>query len=77
MGVIVGCMAETHVGVGAAAALTTVVDSQAPRDPLTHDLDGGLSLTRSPVRAGVTYDGQRVTLDTSPGARIVALADIQ
>jgi o-succinylbenzoate synthase len=75
VGVIIGCMAETHVGVGAAAALATVVDAQAPRDSLTHDLDGGLLLTRSPVRGGMTYDGLRVMLNTSPGAGIVALAD--
>ena len=74
LGVIIGCMAESHVGVGSAAALAAVVDSQAPR-ALAHDLDGGLLLTRSPVRGGVRYEGPRVELGDRPGAGIVALDD--
>lgn len=73
IGVIIGCMAETHVGVAAAAALATVVDARAPGAPLAHDLDGGLLLTRSPVRGGVHYDGPRLELSSSPGLGIVAL----
>ena len=74
LGVIIGCMAESHVGVGSAAALAAVVDSQAS-SPLAHDLDGGLLLTRSPVRGGVGYEGPRVEWGHLPGAGITALDD--
>lgn len=74
LGVIVGCMAESHVGVGSAAALAAVVDSQSSR-ALAHDLDGGLLLTRSPVRGGVGYEGPRVEMGRLPGAGIVDLDD--
>ena len=75
MGVIVGCMAETHVGIAAAAALAAVVDEAGPHPALAHDLDGGLLLTRSPVRGGVRYEGARIELSTAPGLGIDGLAD--
>ena len=75
MGVIIGCMAETHVGIAAAAALAAVVDLTGPHPTLAHDLDGGLLLTRSPVRGGVRYEGARIELSTAPGLGIAGLAD--
>jgi o-succinylbenzoate synthase len=72
--VIAGCMAESHVGIAAAAALASVIDSSAPAAVRAHDLDGGLLLTRSPVDGGVTYDGERVVLSETSGTGIVGLA---
>jgi L-Ala-D/L-Glu epimerase len=71
MVVIVGCMAESHVGIAAAAALASV-SGAADRD-LTHDLDGGLLATESPVHGGVTYEGDWVHLSKSPGTGILGL----
>jgi L-alanine-DL-glutamate epimerase-like enolase superfamily enzyme len=71
--VVVGCMAESHVGISAAAALASVVDTACERETVTHDLDGGLLLTRSPVDGGVTYDGDRLLLSQSPGSGISGL----
>lgn len=74
VGIIIGCMAETHVGIGAAAALASVIDARDGGNSRPHDLDGGLLLTRSPVEGGVTYDGERVLLSELPGSGIVGLA---
>jgi L-alanine-DL-glutamate epimerase-like enolase superfamily enzyme len=54
VGIIAGCMAESHVGIAAAAALASAIDSSARADVRPHDLDGGLLLTHSPVEGGVT-----------------------
>ncbi len=67
---VVGCMAESHVGISAAAALASVADGHLQGDFTTHDLDGGLLLTRSPVEGGVGYDGDRVILSDEPGTGI-------
>lgn len=67
---IVGCMAESHVGIAAAAALASAMGSGARRETIAHDLDGGLLLTDSPVEGGVNYDGDRVLLSDSPGTGI-------
>jgi L-Ala-D/L-Glu epimerase len=74
IGVIAGCMAESQVGIAAAAALASVIDTnlQVARP---HDLDGGLLLTRSPVVGGVTYSGEHVLLSEVPGTGILGLAD--
>jgi L-alanine-DL-glutamate epimerase-like enolase superfamily enzyme len=74
MGVIAGCMAESHVGIAAAAALASAIDAnlQVVR---AHDLDGGLLLARSPVVGGVTYNGEDVLLSEMPGTGILGLAD--
>jgi L-alanine-DL-glutamate epimerase-like enolase superfamily enzyme len=72
IGVLVGCMAETHVGIAAAAALASALtagDAGAPQD-----LDGGLWLTASPVVGGVAYDGDSITLPELPGTGIRGLA---
>lgn len=75
IGVIMGCMAETHVGVAAAAALAAVVDARVAEPSIAHDLDGGLLLMRSPVLGGVHYDGPLLELSASPGLGIEDLAD--
>jgi L-alanine-DL-glutamate epimerase-like enolase superfamily enzyme len=75
LGVIIGCMAETHVGIAAAAALAALVDERGPHPTLAHDLDGGLLLTRSPVLGGVHYEGARISLGTAAGLGIEGLAD--
>jgi L-alanine-DL-glutamate epimerase-like enolase superfamily enzyme len=73
IGAMVGCMAESHVGISAAAALATVANVRAD-ESITHDLDGGLLLTRSPVEGGAHYEGDRLIVTDLPGAGIVGLA---
>jgi L-Ala-D/L-Glu epimerase len=68
---IVGCMAESHVGIAAAAALASAMRSDANDESIAHDLDGGLLLVRNPVNGGVSYDEDRVSLSRLPGTGIV------
>ncbi len=74
VGVVVGCMAESHVGIAAAAAMASVMDRGDQNGPLVHDLDGGLLLTASPVEGGVVYRRDMVRLAEAPGTGIVRLA---
>jgi o-succinylbenzoate synthase len=74
--VIMGGMAESHVGVAAAAAVASVIDRRIGRDVVAHDLDAGLLLTESPVVGGVSYRGDRVGLAASPGLGIRGLAAV-
>jgi L-Ala-D/L-Glu epimerase len=69
---IVGCMAESHVGISAAAALASAMARDA--GAMAHDLDGGMLLVRNPVEGGVGYDRDRVMLSDSPGTGIVGMA---
>jgi L-alanine-DL-glutamate epimerase-like enolase superfamily enzyme len=71
---IAGCMAESQVGIAAAAALASAMGSDARDESTAHDLDGGLLLTRNPVDGGVSYDGDRVTLSGLPGTGIVGVS---
>lgn len=72
IGVVVGCMMESSVGVAAAAALAASLGgADAAR---THDLDAGLWQSASPVRGGIRYDGADVVLSSRPGLGIVGLA---
>ncbi len=71
---IVGCMAESHVGIAAGAALASVIDSDQLLTQTAHDLDGGLLLEVSPVQGGVSYDADRVELSTATGTGILGLA---
>ena len=73
VGVLVGCMSESHVGIAVAAALASALDNGATGEPRSHDLDGGLWLTRSPVTGGVRYEGERVLLGDSVGTGILGL----
>ncbi len=71
---IVGCMAESHVGIAAAAALASVIDSDQLLTQTAHDLDGGLLLEGSPVQGGVQYDADRVALPSAAGTAIRGMA---
>jgi L-alanine-DL-glutamate epimerase-like enolase superfamily enzyme len=73
VGVIVGCMAESHIGIAAAGALASVVNTGARAKERAHDLDGALLLTRSPVEGGVTYKGDCVILARAAGIGISGL----
>ena len=69
LGVVIGCMMESHVGVTAAAHLAAAV---AP--DIVHDLDAALWLQRSPVVGGIRAEAGMLHLDTGRGFGIDALA---
>ncbi len=72
MGVVVGCMMESHVGIASAAAL---VSALAPADVArAQDLDAGLWLRSSPVVGGVRYHHDTVVPARGPGLGITGLA---
>lgn len=62
LGVVVGSMMETHVGVGAAAALVAAYGTTA-----VSDLDAAWWLAESPVEGGIAYAGGTITLPDAPG----------
>jgi L-alanine-DL-glutamate epimerase-like enolase superfamily enzyme len=62
MGMIVGSMLETPVGVSAAAGLVAAYGTTA-----VSDLDAAWWLAASPVRGGITYDGAMAELADAPG----------
>ncbi|MEX1077972.1 MAG: dipeptide epimerase [Homoserinimonas sp.] len=70
LGVIVGCMMESSVGVAAAASLAAAI---APE--VVHDLDAGLWQVQAPVVGGLEYRGDAVHLADSPGLGILRLRD--
>lgn len=69
LGIIVGCMMESHVGVAAAAHLAAAV---AP--DVVHDLDAASWLRRSPVTGGLTADAEWLTLAPAAGLGITGIA---
>ena len=71
VGVLVGCMMESHVGIAAATAFVGTL-STADRQR-AHDLDAGLWLRASPVRGGVSYHGDAVIpgVGSGPGPGLV------
>ncbi|MCT1364978.1 MULTISPECIES: enolase C-terminal domain-like protein [unclassified Microbacterium] len=69
LGVVVGCMMESHVGVAAAAHLAAAV---AP--DVVHDLDAASWLRRSPVTGGLTADAEWLTLAPAAGLGITGIA---
>jgi L-alanine-DL-glutamate epimerase-like enolase superfamily enzyme len=71
MGVLVGCMLESPVGVAAAASFAAAIG----RTNEVHDLDAGLWLKGSPVRGGVQYVNDTVVLPDLPGLGIAGLSD--
>lgn len=71
LGVLVGCMMESHLGVGAAAALVQAVGLTDE----VHDLDAGWWATASPFAGGATYDGEQLVLPDGPGLGIAGLRD--
>ena len=71
LGVVVGCMMESHVAVAASAALATTLDVTTSG---AQDLDAGLWLSASPVTGGLTYRGRVLEAMTAPGLGIGGLA---
>ncbi|MGD8167885.1 dipeptide epimerase [Herbiconiux sp. P16] len=71
MGVIVGCMMESTVGIGAAAALAGSLGDLTAARP--QDLDAGLWLADAAVAGGATYSGDRILLPAEPGAGVAGL----
>ncbi|MBP3976611.1 enolase C-terminal domain-like protein [Microbacterium sp. BLY] len=69
LGVVLGCMMESHVGVAAAAHLAAAI---AP--DVVHDLDAASWLRRSPVTGGLTADGEWLTLAPAAGLGITGIA---
>lgn len=69
VGLVVGCMMESAVGVASAASLAAAVGPTA-----VHDLDAGLWLRSSPVVGGLAYAGDRAVLADAPGLGIRGLA---
>jgi len=68
LGRMVGCMMESHLGVGAGAALVSALGL-----PGAHDLDAGWWARRSPYVGGVRYDGARIELPDQPGLGITGV----
>jgi L-alanine-DL-glutamate epimerase-like enolase superfamily enzyme len=71
VGVVVGCMMESHVAVGASAALAATLGSATAT---AQDLDSGLWLSASPVVGGLAYRGPVLQAMTVPGLGIRGLA---
>ncbi|GAA0626144.1 dipeptide epimerase [Kribbella sandramycini] len=65
---IVGSMMESHVGVGAAAALVAAYPTSA-----VNDLDAAWWLRDSPVVGGIRYDGALIRLPFEPGLGVTGL----
>lgn len=65
VGVTVGSMMESQVGVGAAAALAAAVGTD-----VLPDLDAAWWTTASPYDGGISYDGDTVVLPDAPGLGI-------
>lgn len=70
LGRMVGCMMESHLGIGAAGALVAALGLPGP-----HDLDAGWWALRSPYIGGVRYDGARIDLPDQPGLGITGLEE--
>ncbi|MEP9384162.1 dipeptide epimerase [Nocardioides sp. KR10-350] len=65
LGRMVGCMMESHLGIGAGASLVAALGL-----PGAHDLDAGWWARRSPYLGGVVYEGPRIVLPDHPGLGI-------
>jgi o-succinylbenzoate synthase len=68
LGSIVGSMMESHVGVGAAAALVAAYPTT-----LVNDLDAAWWLKESPVIGGIRYDGSTIQLPAGIGLGVEGL----
>ncbi|MDD1478442.1 dipeptide epimerase [Arthrobacter sp. H16F315] len=73
LGVVIGCMLESPVGIAAAASLASLLPVTAGRSA-AQDLDGGLWLAASPVSGGAGYSGRTIRLATAPGLGIRGLS---
>jgi L-alanine-DL-glutamate epimerase-like enolase superfamily enzyme len=69
LGSIVGSMMESHVGVGAAAALVAAYPTTA-----VNDLDAAWWLKESPVIGGIRYEGSTIHLPTGVGLGVTGLS---
>lgn len=69
LGIVIGCMMESHVGVSAAVHLAAAV---AP--DVVHDLDAASWLRRSPVRGGIGLSGDVLDPGSGTGLGIRGLA---
>jgi o-succinylbenzoate synthase len=69
LGTIVGSMMESHVGVGAAAAVVAAEPTTA-----ISDLDAAWWSVASPVVGGISYSGDEVRVPAAGGFGITALA---
>nr|WP_281365679.1 enolase C-terminal domain-like protein [Nocardioides panzhihuensis] len=65
LGRLVGCMMESHLGIGAAAALVA-----AAGIPGEQDLDAGWWAKTSPYAGGITYDGSSIVFPQANGLGI-------
>ncbi|MBB3087436.1 dipeptide epimerase [Nocardioides albus] len=65
LGRLVGCMMESHLGIGAAAALVA-----ATGIPGEQDLDAGWWAKSSPYAGGITYDGPCIDFPHANGLGI-------
>jgi len=68
LGTVVGSMMETHVGVGAAAALVAAYPTSA-----VADLDAAWWLAKAVTEGGIRYDGPVVRLPREPGLGVTGL----
>ena len=69
LGSIVGSMMESHVGVGAAAALVAAYPTTA-----VNDLDAAWWLKEPPVVGGIRYEGSLIHLPSAPGLGVTGLS---
>ncbi len=69
LGSIIGSMMESHVGVGAAAALVAAYPTTA-----VNDLDAAWWLKESPVLGGIRYEGSTIHLPTGAGLGVTGLS---
>jgi L-Ala-D/L-Glu epimerase len=72
IGVVIGCMMESHVGIAAAAAVAGTL--AGPDGARAQDLDAGLWLRSSPVVGGALYRGDVVVPSSDPGLGIGGIA---
>ncbi|QNE22332.1 dipeptide epimerase [Kribbella qitaiheensis] len=68
LGSIVGSMMESHVGVGAAAALVAAYPTTT-----VNDLDAAWWLKESPVVGGIRYESSTIHLPTAAGLGVTGL----
>jgi L-Ala-D/L-Glu epimerase len=66
---VVGSMMESHVGVGAAAALVSAYPTSA-----VNDLDAAWWLKEAPIVGGIRYEGSLIRLPSAPGLGVTGLA---
>jgi len=71
LGTVVGSMMESHVGVGAAAALVAAYPTTA-----VSDLDAAWWLQEAPVTGGISYAGPEILLPSGPGSGVTGVTGL-